>query len=98
MATQMTLEARAALDHFRMQIEPCFDDAFEPLFHEVALALAGLPEDEADLQMRGLCHALVLAMEIACPNLSTAMRFGLPYVFLDIARDRMKLMAQAGCA
>ena len=94
MTIHRTPTEQAALDTLKTAIA----SVAEPFLSEAVAALAGAPEKIIDVELRRLGHGLFMAMKAEYPHLEESVQVGLPFAFIELARDRIKLTAQAGRA
>jgi hypothetical protein len=88
-----TIEQQEALKTIQDAMRPYVEGGF---LDELCVDLAGKSADEIDDGLRRVGHELFQLMKQTGPNLSEAVQIGLPFAFIEMARERIALMPASG--
>ena len=87
--TARTHEAQKALESLQAALRP----GVGAFLDEVCVELAGRPQDEIDDELRRIGHTLFQLMKHQTgQDLSEALQIGLPFAFIEMARERLAQM------
>jgi hypothetical protein len=90
----MTPELKQAVELIRGVIAP-FADRY---LHEACLELAGRPQGEIDAELIRIGAEATRLMKELNPEISDAVAFAMPKVFIDMAREQLLAMPASGKA
>jgi hypothetical protein len=87
-------EVQKAFDLIRSVIDPIA----QPMLDQVCIEVAGKSQEEAEAEFRRIGEALSRLMKQQQPQISDAVAFSIPRVFIEMARERLAMMPSGGTA